>query len=120
MSSSAIGSFTPPKQTPQDDLTFALIRFKPGADPAAATRRIQDQVPRFPIGPELARVLTPTEIATYETLQSTPVLLAGMLGLLGVGTLTHALISAVRRRARDLAVLKTLNFLRRQVWITMA
>jgi hypothetical protein len=34
-----------------------------------------------------------------------PVVLAGFLGLLAVGTVGHALASAVRRRRYDLAVL---------------
>jgi hypothetical protein len=117
---SAIPEFTGPGVTPGSDLSFALIRFKPGVDPDAATGRIAAQVPRFPVGPELARRLTPTDIATYDRIQATPLLLAGLLALLGVGTLAHALVSAVRRRARDLAVLKTLGFVRRQVWIAVA
>jgi len=117
---SAIAQFTGGGPPPTSDLSFALIRFKPGVDPTAAKARIQAQVPQFPVGPELALVLTPTDIATYRNLQATPVLLAAMLGLLGVGTLAHALISAVRRRARDLAVLKTLGFTRRQVGIAVA
>jgi hypothetical protein len=106
--------------SPASNLSFALIRFKPGVDAQAAQQRIQSQVPRFPFGPMIARVLTPTDIATYDRIQATPLLLAAMLGLLGVGTLAHALISAVRRRGRDLAILKTLGFVRRQVWATVA
>jgi hypothetical protein len=118
---SAIAQFgAGPQGAPTSDLSFALIRFKPGVDAAAAQRRIEAQVPRYPVGPLLARVLTPTDIATFDRIQSTPLLLAAMLGLLGVGTLAHALISAVRRRGRDLAILKTLGFVRRQVWAAVA
>ena len=117
---SVIAAITPPGQAPTGDLTFALLRFKPGVDAGAAQRRIAAAVPRYPVGPELIRVLTPTDIATYNRIRSTPLLLAAMLALLGVGSLAHALISAVRRRARDLAVLKTLGFVRRQVWAAVA
>ena len=38
-----------------------------------------------------------------------------MVALLGLGTVTHALLSAVRRRERELAVLRTIGFVRAQV-----
>ena len=44
-----------------------------------------------------------------------PFVLAGILALLAVATLAHLLVSAVRRRRRDLAILKTLGFSRGQV-----
>jgi hypothetical protein len=106
--------------SPRDLQMYALIRFRPDVDPVLAVQHIQSQVPPMPIGPMLLHVVRPTEIASYDQIQGTPLLLAGLLALLGVGTLAHALISAVRRRGRDLAVLKTLGFVRRQVWATVA
>jgi ABC-type lipoprotein release transport system permease subunit len=43
-----------------------------------------------------------------------------LLALLAVGTLAHTLVSATRRRRRDLAILKTLGFVRPQVRGTLA
>ena len=43
-----------------------------------------------------------------------------MLAVLAVGTLAHVLLTGVRRRRRDLALLKTLGFTRRQVLGTVA
>jgi ABC-type lipoprotein release transport system permease subunit len=40
--------------------------------------------------------------------------------LLALGTMMHALVTSVRRRRRDLAVLKTLGFMRGQVAATIA
>jgi ABC-type lipoprotein release transport system permease subunit len=40
--------------------------------------------------------------------------------LIALGAVTHALASSVRRRRRDLAVLKTLGFVRGQVSATIA
>ena len=48
-----------------------------------------------------------------------PVVLSGLLVLLAVGTLAHTLVTATRRR-RDLAILKTLGFVRPQVRGTLA
>jgi len=50
----------------------------------------------------------------------TPLLLAGVLALLAIATVAHALVTAVRRRRRDLALLKTLGFTRRQVSAAVA
>jgi ABC-type lipoprotein release transport system permease subunit len=49
-----------------------------------------------------------------------PGLLAGLVALLAVATVAHALVSSVRRRRRDLAILKTLGFARGQVTQTVA
>ena len=43
-----------------------------------------------------------------------------VLAVLAVGTLAHVLLTGVRRRRRDLALLKTLGFTRRQVLGTVA
>jgi putative ABC transport system permease protein len=52
--------------------------------------------------------------------RSTPLALAAVLALLAVATVAHALVTAVRRRRRDLALLKTLGFTRRQVSAAVA
>src|SRR5438045_2707522 len=44
-----------------------------------------------------------------------PLVLAGLLGLAAAAALGHALVTSIRRRRRDLAILKTLRCLRRQV-----
>jgi putative ABC transport system permease protein len=41
--------------------------------------------------------------------------LSGLLALLGLGTLAHALITSINRRRRDLAICKTLGFTRGDV-----
>jgi ABC-type antimicrobial peptide transport system permease subunit len=52
--------------------------------------------------------------------ESTPRPIAGVLAALAFGSLAHVLVSTVRRRRRDLAVLKALGFTRRQVMMTVA
>jgi ABC-type lipoprotein release transport system permease subunit len=42
-----------------------------------------------------------------------------VLALLAAATLAHTLISSVRRRRRDLAMLRTMGFVRRQVWLSV-
>jgi ABC-type lipoprotein release transport system permease subunit len=57
----------------------------------------------------------PDDIRGYSRVRDTPLILGGVLALLAVGTLAHVLVTAVRRRRRDLAVLKTLGLVRRQM-----
>jgi putative ABC transport system permease protein len=47
--------------------------------------------------------------------QSLPLLLGICLGLLALLTIAHLLITSVRRRQRDLAILRTIGFTHRQV-----
>ncbi len=46
--------------------------------------------------------------------------MAGLLALLAAATIGHLLVSSVRRRHHDLAVLKSLGFVRRQVAAVVA
>ena len=62
----------------------------------------------------------PSDILSYERVRTTPLILAGVLALLAIATVAHALVTAVRRRRRDLALLKTLGFTRRQVSTAVA
>ena len=57
----------------------------------------------------------PSDIKNYTGARDAPLILGAVLALLAVGTLTHVLVTGVRRRRRDLAVLKTLGLLRPQV-----
>jgi FtsX-like permease family len=97
-----------------------LVRFRPGVDQAAAIRRLER------IGGPLSRIRSvegiealpvqrPAEIVNYRTMGTTPLVLAGMLAAGAVVALALTLAASARRRSRDLALLKTLGFVRRQV-----
>jgi len=60
-------------------------------------------------------VVRPAQIVNYRTIGSTPVLLAVALAAGAVVALGLTLGASVRRRRRDLALLKTLGFTRRQL-----
>jgi hypothetical protein len=49
-----------------------------------------------------------------------PLVLAGIVALMAAATLAHTLITSIRRRRLDLAILKTLGFVRGQVSATVA
>ena len=55
-------------------------------------------------------VLRPAEIVNYRSLGATPIYLGAGLALGAVAALALTLVASVRRRRRDLALLKTLGF----------
>lgn len=61
----------------------------------------------------------PSDILSYERVRTTPIVLAAVLGVLAFASVIHALVTTVRRRRRDLALLATLGFTRRQVAATV-
>ena len=63
---------------------------------------------------------SPSDIKNYASVRDTPLVLAAVLIVFAVGTLAHVLLTGVRRRRRDLALLKTLGFTRSQVLATVA
>jgi predicted lysophospholipase L1 biosynthesis ABC-type transport system permease subunit len=71
------------------------------------------------LGPPQRGIL-PLEVKRLDQLNDLPWILGGVLALIGVLGVGYALVTAVRRRDRDLAVLKTLGFRRRQIIETVA
>src|SRR5579863_2274948 len=69
---------------------------------------------------DLLGVQRPAEIVNYRSMGATPSLLAGGLALGALVALGVTLSSSVRRRRRDLALLKALGFTRRQLAATVA
>jgi hypothetical protein len=96
-----------------------FVRFKDGANHKAALgslRTIATQVSNAAnFGVEVEAVRRPAEIVNYRTMGSTPALLGGALALGAVVALGLTLMSSVRRRRHDLALLKTLGLSRRQL-----
>ena len=78
------------------------------------------KVAAFDGGPGVGTAATPVEVERLQQIDKLPVVLGGFLALLGVVAVGFALASSVRGRRRDLAILKTLGFSRRQVSATVA
>jgi hypothetical protein len=96
-----------------------LVTLVPGANLAAQQKVLQTIVPANAGGVVLP-VQRPAEIANFQSMGTAPVILAGALVLGAVSSLLLTLMSSVRRRRRDLALLKTLGFTRRQLSATVA
>jgi putative ABC transport system permease protein len=100
-----------------------LVDFRAGAERGpvlARARRVIAAANSAPSGLEITSVQRPSDIIAYDHVKTTPVVLAGALAVLALATVGHALLTATRRRRRDLAMLKTLGFTRRQVSETVA
>jgi hypothetical protein len=69
---------------------------------------------------EVLGVQHPAEIVNYQSTGATPVILAAGLAAGAIVALALTLIASVRRRRRDLALLKTLGFTTRQLAATIA
>jgi len=82
----------------------ALIRFAPGASRASAIARLRSRLTGDFGSPD-----TPTGVKDFGRVSQVPLVLAAVLAALAAGTLAHMLISSIRRRRRDLAILKTLG-----------
>src|SRR5439155_13144998 len=108
----------PEAATPQHrrELPF-LIRYVQGADPEATLSRLQ---PALPPGTFVVPAGGRGDLPTLGRIAQVPLALAALLALLAAGTLAQTLVTSVRRRRRDLAVMKTLGFVQRQVRGTVA
>jgi hypothetical protein len=112
---------------------MVLVRLRAGADPKTALaglQRIADAGDKaFAAVPngggagasvEVLPVQYPAEIENYRSIGSTPALLATGLAIGAVVALGLTLTASVRRRRRDLALLKTLGFTQRQLLACVA
>jgi ABC-type antimicrobial peptide transport system permease subunit len=97
---------------------FFLLRYRPGTDVNAAAATLTSAVTKASCPPGSCAVVDdqrPADIKDYASIRDTPLVLAAVLIVFAVGTLAHVLLTGVRRRRRDLALLKTLGFARSQV-----
>lgn len=62
----------------------------------------------------------PSDIVNFGRVESFPSVAAGLMASIGLVVLAHVLVTSVRHRRRDLAVLKTLGFTRRQLAATVS
>ena len=62
----------------------------------------------------------PADVANWGRVSGFPYVLAGLIAAAAAALLAHALVTSIRRRRRDLAILKTLGFERRDVRMTVA
>ena len=102
-----------------------FVRLRAGANRAAALATL-DRIAAKQLsletnwGVTVVGVQRPAEIVNYRSMSSTPLYLGGALAAGAVVALALTLVTSVRRRRRDLALLKTLGFTRRQLAAAVA
>ena len=115
-----------------------FIRIRPGTDPATAApvlAKIAKESLRQFITPQVVAAegpnayggtlqllgpQRPAEIVNYRSMGTTPGLLAGGLAVGAVAALGLTLVASVRRRRRELALLKSFGFTQRQLAAAVA
>jgi hypothetical protein len=105
-----VGEVAPGDEPPIFDNELT-VRFAPGMDKRAAFEELRR---RLDSDARLGHPL-PTDLVNFGRVEDMPIVLAGVLAAFATATLAHALVSSIRRRRRDLAILKTLGFVRGQV-----
>ncbi len=111
------------QRNPQDSQipgpNAVLIRLRRGVDRGAALRSLQRINSTLEASADgaggVTAVLRPAEIVNYRSQQHVPAYLGAVLAASTAVALGLTLIASVRRRRRDLALLKTLGFTRRQL-----
>jgi hypothetical protein len=101
--------------TPIPPRNVYLVDFDTAA-PGDALRNLTEGVRPFDTSPPQV----PRDLSSYGRVEELPLLLAGVMSVLAIATLTHTLLVTIRRRRRELAILKVLGFVRRQVRATVA
>jgi FtsX-like permease family len=115
-----------------------FVRLRPGVSQAAGLRSLQqiansynriahspqvvdsDGAEALELQANVLPVQRPAEIVNYKSMGTMPAVLAGGVAAGAVAALGLALVASVRRRRRDLALLKTLGFTHRQLATTVA
>ena len=103
-----------------------LMRFAPSVSVVAAQRSVSAMVKSLnhleggSAGIISFTDIRPAEITDYQAMGAAPLILALALSAGAVVALTLTLLTSVRRRRRDLALLKALGFTRRQLWAVVA
>lgn len=98
------------------DSRSLAVSYVSGAEPDAVAAALLDPIELSPdVQFLIASDQQPGDVVSLERVRGVPLVLAGLLAVLAAAGLAHGLLGSVRRGRRDLAVLATIGFTRRQV-----
>jgi ABC-type lipoprotein release transport system permease subunit len=97
----------------------AVVRLAPGVDPSRAQAGLARQLSTLG-SYQVVAPAKPVDLVNFGRVKNLPLVLAGLLAALAAATLANLLVSSIRRRRRDLAVLKSLGFVPAQVRAAVA
>jgi ABC-type lipoprotein release transport system permease subunit len=97
-------------------VVFSLfaVRYAPGASPVAGYDSL-----RSDFGRTVLRSLPSEDGINLQSVARVPLWLAALIAVIGVLSFANTLVSSIRQRRRDLAMLKVVGFVRRQVLATV-
>ena len=102
---------------------FVLLKFAPGPHKAADIAAFKHAVAKFCASVQQSTCVVtnqqPNGVINYEPVDATPLILAGLLAILGLGVLAQFAFQSARSRRRDFAVLRTLGLRRNQLTAVM-
>ena len=117
LTTAALRAVAGPQTPPPDTI---LVRFRPGRDHHKALTRLDRAVAQRSPDLNAAAPQRPVDLVNFGRVQYLPLLLGGLLAALAIGTLIHLLVTSIRSRRSDLAILKVLGFVPRQLRRTIA
>jgi hypothetical protein len=94
----------------QDIWDYALVRWKPGGRRAGEASLLELAGDAYFV----QSASLPGAVSELEHLRVLPLVLAAFFGLLAIATVAHALVTTVRRRRHDLAIMRSFGFTARQ------
>jgi hypothetical protein len=98
---------------PEAQPDLSEVRLAPGADRKSAIASLTTLF-------DGTTAVRPQAVTDFGGVDAMPFLIAALFAAAAAAALAHALGTSIRRRRRDLAILKTLGFTRRQVVATVA
>jgi predicted lysophospholipase L1 biosynthesis ABC-type transport system permease subunit len=102
-----------------DSYVFVLVQFKQGPHQADEVKSFGKTTAQFCAGVQQTTCFVtsqrPFDVGNYARIEDVPEFLAVVLAIMGVGVLAQVMILWVQRRRREIAILKTLGFVRRQI-----
>jgi putative ABC transport system permease protein len=109
----------PPGEPVSDSSVFVLVRFAPGPDQARQVGSFGRASASYCAGVQQTTCFVtsqpPFDVGNYARIEGVPEVLAVVLAALGVAVLAQLMVVWVQRRRREIAILKTIGFVRRQI-----
>jgi hypothetical protein len=98
-------------------VSLALVDLVPGATGDDLRAALSER--GVPTSFDIQGPIYSADLRGYDDVRQIPLLLASLLALLGIGVLAYTITATTRRRRHELAVLRSLGFLRRDIGATV-